>query len=270
VKTCLLLAGLGASGPSLLIEPSLSRDHSERMLGSMGAGIETLDSDGRPAVRLTPPGPAGLSPLNMTVPGDFSAAAFLLVAALATPGSQVHLAGVCLNPTRTGLLLTLQEMGADIRISHRRSVSGEPVGDLEVRAGELHGVRVSGGRVVDMIDEFPVFAVAAAFARGTTEVCQAEELRYKESDRIQAVCSGLNSLGIQASETPDGFIINGTGEIPGGVHLDPHGDHRLAMSMAGLRANQPVVIENAGVLSESFPDFPAVMQKLGADLRAVD
>jgi 3-phosphoshikimate 1-carboxyvinyltransferase len=268
VKSCLLLASLAADGPVTISEPALSRDHSERMLRSLGIQIEAFHLPDGPAVRLTPPGQLALPSFEMTVPGDFSAAAFLLVAGLVSPGSHITLRGVNLNPTRTGLLQTLQEMGAGITVANRREVSGEPVGDLVVQHTPLHGVSVSGGRVVQMIDEFPVFGVAAAYARGRTVVSQAEELRYKESDRIKALCDRLHALGVQVQETPDGFIIAGRGAVPGGCRVDAHGDHRLAMALAvaGLGADHPLEIEGAEVLTESFPQFPSTLRMLGADL----
>jgi 3-phosphoshikimate 1-carboxyvinyltransferase len=270
LKSCLLLAALAAGGPVVLCEPGPSRDHTERMLRSMGVSIEAIDPAGAmPALRVIPPDSIHFSPLRMTVPGDFSAAAFLLVAALVTPGSSLLLKGVGLNPSRTGLLDVLLEIGGDIRVSNPHQVSGEPVGDLSVRASALHGGTVSGPRVVRMIDEFPAFAVAAAFAHGRTGVSQAEELRYKESDRIGVLCERLRALGVQVMERPDGFIVDGTGQVHGGVRLDPQGDHRLAMALAlaGLASRQPVTVENAGIISESFPDFPEVLRSLGADLK---
>jgi 3-phosphoshikimate 1-carboxyvinyltransferase len=268
VKSCLLLAALAADGPVTISEPALSRDHSERMLSSLGIQIEQVHLAGRAALRLTPPASISLPPLEMTVPGDFSAAAFLLVAGLITPGSHIVLRGVNLNPTRTGLLETLQEMGAGIEITNRGDQSREPVGDLVVRSTALQAAAVSGDRVVQMIDEFPVFGVAAAFAKGRTVVSQAQELRYKESDRITALCQRLRLLGVEVAETPDGFIIEGRGEIPGGCQVDPLGDHRLAMAMAvaGLGANRFVRIEKAEILTESFPQFPAILSQLGANL----
>ncbi len=271
VKSCLLLAALAAGGPVCLTEPSLSRDHSERMLRSMGAQVETFGGRAgeRPGLKIAPLATgACLSPLQMTIPGDFSAAAFLLVAALVTPGSKLLLKGVGLNPTRTGLLSALKDMGAGIQVSNLHAVSGEPAGDLQVRASALHGTLVNGQQVVEMIDEFPIFAIAAAFARGRTRVRQAVELRYKESDRIHAICASLGALGVQVQETPDGFDISGAGSIRGGARLDPQGDHRLAMAMAvaGLAAGAPVEVENAGILAESYPDFPAVLRSLGAEI----
>jgi 3-phosphoshikimate 1-carboxyvinyltransferase len=268
VKTCLLLAALAADGPTTLVEPSLSRDHTERMLASMGVALRSGQVDGRPSVTLSPAEAIDLAPLRMTIPGDFSAAAFLIVAALVAPGSEVVLRGVGLNPTRTGLLASLWEMGAEIKVENERVYAGETLGDLRVRAGSLQGVSVSGGRVVDMIDEFPAFAVAAAFARGRTEVSQAEELRFKESDRIGSLCAELRKLGVQVEEHRDGFVIEGTGEVPGGAQVDPNGDHRLAMALAvaGFGAENPVTVLEAGIMSESFPEFTTAMGQLGAGL----
>jgi 3-phosphoshikimate 1-carboxyvinyltransferase len=270
VKTCLLLAALAAGGPSTLVEPALSRDHSERMLASMGVELQAGESDGKPCLRVSPLQHA-LSPLQMEIPGDFSAAAFILVAALIVPGSEVWLRGVGLNPTRTGLLDALQAMGAPVVVRNLRQIAGEPVGDLWVRSGTLHGTQIGGEQVVAMIDEFPIFAVAAAFAYGATEVRQAEELRYKESDRIGSLCRKLSILGVETEEHPDGFVIDGRGELEGGATLNPSSDHRLAMSMAvaGLAARQPVTITGAEIIHESFPGFVDTLEALGANLEKI-
>lgn len=274
VKSCLLLAALAASGVMTLVEPGPSRDHTERMLSAMGAEINSFtypDAEGRPLRWITSLNPlrtGKLAPLQTTLPNDISAAAFLIVAALITPGSQLYLRGVGLNPTRTGLLDTLLEMGADIQITSEAEHGGEPVGDLLVRHSPLHGVEVSDERVVRMIDEFPVFAVAAAYAQGETRVRDAEELRHKESDRISALGSELRVLGVNFIETPDGFIVRG-GRLPRGGRVQSHGDHRLAMSLAiaGLAAEAPLQVVGAEMIHESFPDFVSVMRSLGATLR---
>ncbi len=259
VKSCLLIAGLGAEGTLTIHEPGPSRDHTERMLSSMGAQVVVNGN----TVSLTRP-PAGLDPLNLVVPGDFSAAAFLIVAALITPGSEIMLRSIGLNPTRTGLLDVLLEMGADIVFSSREQ-NGEQVGDLRVRHSRLHGAEVSGDTVVRMIDEFPIFAVAAAFANSPTLVRNAEELRYKESDRISALCQELRSVGVEIEETPDGFRLPGK-TPPTGGRADAHGDHRLAMSMAvaGLASQRPMHVTGAEMTGESFPGFLDALQKLGA------
>ena len=278
VKSCLMLAALVADRQSVLREPGPSRDHSERMLRAMGVEVTSEQADavpvGDPAgvarqylTRVNPPVGGALAPLRMTLPGDISAAAFIIVAALITPGSHVVLRGVGLNPTRTGLLEALARMGANVDISNRREQGGEPLGDLNVRYSDLNGVEIDGELVVRMIDEFPVFAVAAACASGQTTVSQAAELRHKESDRISALCGELAKLGVQVREKPDGFIIQGGRKLNGG-HVLPHGDHRLAMSLAvaGLSAGSELHINGGRIIDESFPDFVTIMTALGAEL----
>jgi 3-phosphoshikimate 1-carboxyvinyltransferase len=273
VKSCLLLAALDAEGETVLREPGPSRDHTERMLRAMGAKVESrkispLDNGiDQFETRFLPPDPLELQPFNLVLPGDFSSAAFLIVAAVITPGSQIELRGVGLNPTRIGLLDVLQAMGADITMTNQHESCGEPLGDLHVRYSNLNSVTVSGPTVVRMIDEFPVFAVAAAYAQGRTVVAEAEELRHKESDRIHDLCRELNRLGADMEEAPDGFTVNG-GKALGGGQADSHGDHRLAMALAvaGLAAKGPVEIEGAGILSESYPQFGQTLQDLGANI----
>lgn len=275
VKSCLMLAALSGDGPTTIDEPGPSRDHSERLLGSMGlqvqSGVERempiANQPGRASFLTTIwPAPAsGLRPLQLRLPGDFSAAAFLIVAALVTPGSKVRLNGVGLNPTRTGLLDALLAMGAQIEILNQDEQQGEPVGDLLIQHSQMHGVEISGDLVVRMIDEFPAFAVAATYSQGLTLVRDAQELRLKESDRISALCTELRKLGIRATEKPDGFEIEGGVPVRGGV-VEPHGDHRLAMALAlcGLAARSPVTINQATIIAESFPDFPRFLSALGA------
>jgi 3-phosphoshikimate 1-carboxyvinyltransferase len=271
VKSCLLLAALAAEGKSTLREPGPSRDHSERMLGNMGVSIQSSILETQKGciyqTILVPPPQGRLKPIQMTIPGDFSAAAFLIVAALITPGSEISLAGVGLNPTRTGLLDALQAMGADIQIDNQRESGGEPLGDLTIRHGQLHGIQVRGSLVVRMIDEFPAFAIAALAARGATSVHDAEELRYKESDRISALCQELKPLGAEVEEFRDGFSIQG-GKTVLGAEVDAHGDHRLAMSLAlaGLVAETPVRVRDSQVISQTFPDFSAQLVELGANI----
>jgi 3-phosphoshikimate 1-carboxyvinyltransferase len=271
VKTCLLLAALGANGPTVLREPGPSRDHTERMLRAMNvdltrrAGI--TDNNHFAEVHLAPPENHDLSPLSIKIPGDISSAAFLIVAALITPGSRITIQGVGLNPTRTGLLDALQTMGADIKVSNQRHSHGEPMGDLEINYQPLLGTQISGSLVVRMIDEMPIFAIAAAHAQGRTVVSQAGELRYKESDRISDLCRELRRLGVKVEEKPDGFIISGGEGVRGGV-VDSHGDHRLAMALvvAGLIAQETVVVQNSEIVGESFPGFREVLVDLGGDI----
>jgi len=219
------------------------------------------------SVTIHPPS-APLQPLRLQLAGDISSAAFLIVAALITPGSEILIRDVGLNPTRTGLLDALRAMGADIRAGNLRDWSGEPVGDLTVRHSPLHATRVAGDLVVRMIDEFPIFAVAAACAQGVTEVREAAELRHKESDRITAVAKELCAIGVAIEPLPDGFRITG-GAVAGGS-VDPHGDHRIAMScaVAGLVAKQPVAIEGAEIMNESFPAFREILATLGANVES--
>jgi 3-phosphoshikimate 1-carboxyvinyltransferase len=268
VKSCLLLAALVANGPTTLYEADPSRDHTERMLKAMGVQVESSLENGVYRTHLIPPSQLKLTPLNITLPGDISAAAFLIVAALITPGSEVYLYNVGLNPTRTGLLDTLVSMGAQIEIHPGCDQGGEPVGNLVVHHSALQATTVSSTMVVRMIDEFPAFAIAATFARGETVVHGAEELHHKESDRIKALVSELARLGVQAAETTDGFTIQG-GPLPTGGQVDPHGDHRLAMALAlvGLAGQGAVTVSGAQIITESFPEFPTVLHSLGADLK---
>jgi len=271
------LAALAAGGQTTLREPGPSRDHTERILRSLGVRVKSerlslpeLDTD-QYLTQLFPPRQLLLPALDLELPGDFSAAAFLVVAALITPGSEVSLQQVGLNPTRTGLLDALLEMGADIQVSVTGESSGEPVGSLVVRHSNLRGTQVTGPLVVRMIDEFPAFAIAAAFAEGETRVSQAGELRYKESDRIAALCTELASLGANVAETADGFIIQGK-RLAGGEQVASHGDHRLAMALAvaGLACQQPVTVLGAGIITESFPAFEQTVADLGGQLKPLE
>ncbi len=277
VKSCLLLAALSANGPTTLTEPGPSRDHTERLLAGMGVSVDSgqwgVDGEQSAVRRNTQyvttltPFPAPLPSISLTLPGDVSSAAFLVVAALITPDSDITLTGVGLNPTRTGLLDALRMMGGDIRVSNEELRHNEPVGDITVRHSQLHGIAVRGPLVVRMIDEFPAFAVAAAFAQGSTTVRDAAELRHKETDRISVLCQQLRAVGIPVTEAPDGFTLAGSSP-PAGGFVDPHGDHRLAMSLAvaGLAARKPIAIQNPGIIHESFPGFQKTLAYLGAEL----
>lgn len=270
VKSCLLLAGLGAAGTTVVREPGPSRDHTERMLSSMGVQIASRQENSSEGIQyvveMTPPNPLELSPLNLRLPGDPSAAAFLIVAALITPGSRLSLQDICLNPTRTGLLEALKSMGACITLKNQHTAAGEPVGDLTVEHGPLHGTEINGSLVVRMIDEFPALAIAAALAHGNTMVHDAAELRLKESDRISVLAGELCALGVNIEEHADGFTIHG-GRLCGGS-VQAHGDHRLAMalSVAGLAAETPTTVQGAECMAESFPAFAETLQRLGAHL----
>jgi 3-phosphoshikimate 1-carboxyvinyltransferase len=273
VKSCILLAALRADGASIVAEPGPSRDHTERMLRSMGVNVtnEKSEAGGGEAVRyitrITPPASGRLEAINFGIPGDFSAAAFLIVAALITPGSDITIRGVGLNPTRSGLVDALRSMGADLEISNLEERQGEPVGDVRARYSELVGTLVEGETVVRMIDEFPAFAAAASFARGTTQVKDAQELRVKESDRISDLCTELCKLGVEVEETQDGFVLEGGKPVRGGK-VETHRDHRLAMSLAvmGLAGEGTVEVEGAEMVEESFPHFAETLQTLGAEV----
>ena len=250
VKSAVLLAGLFAGGETVVEEPGPARDHTERMLDAMGARIEREG----PAVRLTPG--ARLQPLSMRVPNDTSAAAFWMVAAAVHPDAELRITGVGVNPTRTGIIDALRAMGADLAVEEERVVGGEPVADIVVRSSQLEGTLVEGELVPRLLDEAPVLAVAAAFARGRTEIRDAEELAVKESNRVATTVSQLQALGVRISERPDGMMIEGGSGVSGG-NARSFGDHRLAMALAvaGLAAAAPVSIEDDECVDVSYPDF---------------
>ena len=233
VKSCLLLAGLLADGPTTVIEPLPSRDHTEIMLAAAGVPIE------RTGNRVTVEPVDGLAIESIAVPADFSSAAFFVVAATLVPGSQLLIEGVGLNATRVGLLDVLDRMGAGVDRGAVRDAGGEPVGDLRVRQAGLRATEVGAAEVPALIDELPLVALLGVFAEGRTVVSGAEELRHKESDRIATVVGGLRGLGAEIEATDDGFVVEGTGELRGG-EIDSHGDHRLAMlgAVAGLASQQ--------------------------------
>jgi 3-phosphoshikimate 1-carboxyvinyltransferase len=262
VKSALLLAGLHADGPTTIVELGPSRDHTERLLMAMGAEL-AID---RNVIRLLNPGVA-LEPLDVTLPGDFSSSAFLLAASLITPGSDVRLRAVGLNPTRTGLLDALRRMEGNIVIQGMAEESGEPVGGLRARTSRLTGTVIEGDEVVRAIDELPVLAVVATQAEGITEVHDAAELRVKEVDRIGLLVAELRKLGAQIEERPDGFIIEGPVQLRG-AHVDSHGDHRLGMALAvaGLVAEGETVLDDADCITDSFPGFVKTLAKLGAEI----
>ena len=259
VKSCLLLAGLLAEGTTTVHSPAPSRDHTERLL--QAAGVPLREDGTTVAVE----GPVeALAPLDLVVPGDFSSAAFLLVAACLVPGSEVVLQGVGLNPTRMGLLHVLRQMGASVEV-HQGGASnaGEPVGDLLVRWSPLRGVEVGGEAIPALIDEVPILAVAATQAEGTTVVRDAADLRHKESDRIAATVQELRRLGARIEERPDGFVVEGPARLRG-ARVESHGDHRLALALAvaGLVAEGETVVEGFDRAADSFPGFPEVLADL--------
>ena len=261
VKSAILLAGLFAEGVTTVIQPGPTRDHTERVLQAMGANIVT---DGN-MIALTPG--ATLRPLDMTVPGDFSSAAFLIVAGLVVPGSDITLEGVNLNITRTGLIDALLPMGANITVTETGLEGGEPVGTIRIQHSVLRGTEIGGDLVVRMIDEFPVFMIAAICAEGETIVRDAQEMRVKETDRIAVMVTELSNLGIQIEERPDGFRLVGPQKITGGV-VEGHDDHRIAMSLtvAGLLAEGVTTVNDSTCAGDSFPGFVETLQALGAQL----
>ncbi len=267
VKSAVLLAGLNARGITRVEEPAATRDHSENMLRHFGATVRVavdgagrvIELDGQPELRAA----------DVVVPGDPSSASFPLVAALLVPGSALTVQGLGLNPLRTGLFTTLREMGAVLDVANARTEGGEPVGDVTARAGALRGVEVPPERAPSMIDEFPVLAVAAACADGTTRMRGLAELRVKESDRLSATAALLAVNGARVEIEGDDLIVHGTGKAPaGGGRVETHMDHRLAMSalVLGLAADAPVAVDDAAFIETSFPRFAELMNAAGASI----
>ncbi len=261
VKSCLLLAGLLAEGETRIVEPVPSRDHSERMLAAAGAEVGRVGD----VVTIRPA--ASLEPGQIAIPGDFSAAAFFIVAASVVPGSEVVLTGVGLNPTRTGLLEILGRMGAEAEIEEA-DLTGEPSGTLRIGAAALRGTEIGGDEVPIAIDELPLAALAACFAEGETTIRDAEELRRKESDRIATVCEALTALGGEVEATDDGLRVRGGGGLRGGA-VDSHGDHRIAMmaAIAGLASETGVEVEGMEAAAISYPGFEADLAALAGATR---
>ena len=269
VKSAVLLAGLNAPGKTVVIEAEATRDHTERMLAGFGAEITVGDTDEGRVITLT--GQPELKPQHIDVPRDPSSAAFPVCAALIVPGSDVLVPGIGLNPTRAGLFTTLREMGADLTYENERTEGGEPVADLRAKfSPNLHGIEVPPERAASMIDEYPVLSVVAACATGDTVMRGVKELRVKESDRIEAMASGLRANGIEVEDGPDWWIVKGLGHgnIPGGATCQSHLDHRIAMSflILGMVAQQPVQVDDGGPIATSFPIFEPLMASLGAQV----
>ncbi|MER8544382.1 3-phosphoshikimate 1-carboxyvinyltransferase [Mesorhizobium sp. M1182] len=275
VKSAVLLAGLNTPGITTVIEPVMTRDHTEKMLKGFGANL-SVETDERGVRHIFIEGQAKLTGQTIAVPGDPSSAGFPLVAALIVPGSDITIENVLMNPTRTGLLLTLQEMGARIDIIDPRNEGGEDVADLRVRYSELKGVTVPPERAPTMIDEYPVLAVAASFAEGETLMLGLEELRVKESDRLSAVANGLKLNGVDCTEGEASLVVRGKpggkglGQHPNGqgTIVQTHLDHRIAMSflVMGLATEKPVTIDDQAMIATSFPEFMGLMKGLGAEI----
>ncbi len=259
IKSSLMLAGLYADGETTVSEPSLSRDHSERMFQLFGASLVRNDNG------VTVRGGAELTAQEVTVPGDISSAAFFIVAALITPHSELLIKNVGVNPSRTGVIDILQAMGGDIQLLDKRDVSGEPVADILVRSSRLKGIAIAGGVVPRAIDEFPAVCVAAARAEGVTTVRDAGELRVKETDRITAMAGNLRKLGVTVTECQDGMDITGSDRLLGGT-VDSSGDHRIAMSMsvAALVASSAITVTDIACVATSFPNFFQLLEKVAS------
>jgi 3-phosphoshikimate 1-carboxyvinyltransferase len=267
VKSAILLAGLRADGTVEIVEPAPTRDHSENMLRAFGADVEVTDEPAGRTVRLGMQ--RALTGTGVEVPGDPSSAAFPVVAALLVPDSEICVANVMTNPLRAGLFITLSEMGADLRFENRRSVGGEEVADVVARSSRLHGIEVPAERAPSMIDEYPILAIAAAFAEGRTVMRGIGELRVKESDRAAAIAAGLRACGVEIDDETEELAVTG-GAPRGGGAISTHGDHRIAMSflVMGLAAAAPVTVDEAAMIGTSFPGFAELMRSLGARIAA--
>lgn len=268
IKSAALLAGLGAEGPTTIIEPSPSRDHTERMLPAFG-GVISVETDARGGRRIVIPGRQRLRAAKIETPGDPSSAAFIVAAAVIAPGSDVTVRNVLVNPLRTGFFTTLKQMGADIAFTNERLAGGEPVADIRARASRLSGVAVPASRAPSMIDEYPILAAVAAFADGDVYMPGLQELRVKESDRLAAIEAGLKANGVETDSGPDWLRVCGTGKPPsGGGRVVTHGDHRIAMSflVMGLGAGEGVEIDDGAMIATSFPQFLHLLSALGADV----
>ncbi len=268
IKSAILLAGLAASGQTVVIESEASRDHTEKMLRHFGAEVD-VEPFGEGGRKVTLAGRPALVGAPVSVPADPSSAAFAIVAATIVPGSDIVVENVMMNPLRIGLVTTLREMGASIEELGRRREGGEDVADLRVRSATLRGVEVPAGRAPSMIDEYPVLAVAASFASGTTRMAGLSELRVKESDRLAAVAAGLEAAGVDHSIEGDDLVVTGgQGRAAGGGTVETHLDHRIAMSflVMGLASDQPMTIDDDRMIATSYPAFRADMSALGAAL----
>ncbi len=270
VKSAILLAALGANGITQIHEPVLCRDHTERMLAAFGVKLDITD-DGEAGRILSLAGGQTLTPTDVSVPGDPSSAAFLAAAALITPGSEITITNVLVNPLRAGFYKTVREMGGDVCFENERTESGEPVADICVRHSVLHGVETPAERAPSMIDEYPILAIVAAYAHGETVMRGLEELRVKESDRIASVETGLAACGVDVTSGEDWLRVRGQGQAPkGGARVKTNHDHRIAMSFLtmGLASNEPVEIDDASMIATSFPEFFELVSRLGGEIIA--
>lgn len=266
IKSAILLAGLNTPGKTTIIEPEATRDHTEKMLQYFGVPV-TIESaeDGSRVISLSGHGHLS-SPGEMVIPGDPSSAAFLIVAALITPDSDLTISNICINPLRTGLFKTLQEMGADLCFINPRMVCGEQVADIRVRYSQLKGIAIPAERAPSMIDEYPILSIAAICAKGATTMEGLAELKVKESNRLSAIAKGLHNCGIRVTEGEDSLIIEGSHEsVKGGVVIETFMDHRIAMSflVLGLISKEGITIDNIHMIQTSFPGFVTILNQLG-------
>ena len=273
VKSSILLAGLSSTGNTTVIEPALSRDHSERMLKYLGAKISTTQMPDS-SWKITLEGLPSLKPLEIKIPSDPSSAAFPLVAAIITPNSEIKILNVCVNDLRMGLYKSLIDMGANISFSNRREMNGEPIADISAKYSILKGIKIPRSRVASMIDEFPILSIAATRAVGETIMEGIEELRFKETDRIHAMSEGLRSVGIETKENKDSMVVNGKGpdySISGNVTIKSRLDHRIAMSFLclGLITENPIKVLDTDTINSSFPSFFEIMNKIGANFKHI-
>ena len=267
IKSAIMLAALNARGQTVITEPHISRDHTESMLRHFGIEIDQkILADGSHQVTLA--GGTPLSAKDIVVPRDPSSAAFAIIAALITPNSDIHLPAISLNPQRTGLLTTLLEMGADITITDERIEGGEKLGDLSVKSSQLSGIEVPAERAASMIDEYPVLAIAAASATGTTHMPGIAELRVKETDRIATTAAGLAACGVEVAETQDSLSVTGTPDIAGGATINSSHDHRIAMSflVLGMVSKTAITVTDIETIATSFPGFAELMNRAGAQM----
>jgi 3-phosphoshikimate 1-carboxyvinyltransferase len=257
VKSAILLAGLSASGTTTVLEPAISRDHTERMLGAFGVQVDRQSNEA--SIK----GGQQLSATHVTVPGDISSAAFFLAAALMVPSSTITIENVGLNPTRTGIIDVFRAMGAEVTVDEQQESSGEPIGSITITSDGLKGIEIGGELIPRLIDEIPIIAVVATQAKGKTIIRDAAELKVKETNRISTTANELRKLGAQIEETEDGLIIEGPTPLQGGI-CDSHGDHRIGMAMAiaGLATEEAVVVNGADAIQVSFPGFYKLLQQL--------
>ncbi len=274
IKSSILLTGLSSTGNTSVIEPTLSRDHTERMLKFLGAKILTAQMSDS-TWKITLQGLPKLRALDIEIPSDPSSAAFPIVSSIITPNSKIKVLNVCINNLRMGLYESLIEMGAKISFSNKREVNGELVADISSSYSILNGIKIPKSRVATMIDEYPILSIAAMKANGDTVMEGIEELRYKETDRIKAVCEGLNSLGIETIDTKDSMVVRGKGpdvRIKGNVKIKSKLDHRIAMSFLclGLITENSIIVEDTDTINSSFPSFLDSMNKIGAKIKLIN